>query len=83
MTEGIDRALAEIAKKVDDQARFTRGVVVVCTLSILGVIFYTLTSTISTLPDLILAKFMGNMERVDQEWRLIEAAQNRVDRTRK
>jgi hypothetical protein len=78
MTEGIDRVLAEIAKKVDDQARFTRGVVVVCTLSILGVIFYTLTSTISTLPDLILAKFMGNMERVDQEWRLIEAAQSKT-----
>jgi hypothetical protein len=83
MTEGSERVLAELAKKIDDQARFTRGVVVVCTLSTLGVIFYTLTSIVSTLPDLILAKYMGNMERVYQEWRLIEATQKRVDMNKK
>jgi len=82
MTEGSERVLAEIAKKIDDQARFTRGVMVVCTLSILGVIFYTLTSMVSTLPDLILAKFMGNMEKVDQEWRLIESAQKKVEQNK-
>jgi hypothetical protein len=69
MTDGSDSMFAQLSKKIDDQARFTRGVNIICTLAILGVMFYTLTSIVATLPDLVLATFMGNMEKVAAEWK--------------
>jgi hypothetical protein len=72
MTEGIENLYAQLSKKIDDQARFTRTVVIICTLSILGINFYSLTSMVTTLPDLVLAHFMGNLEQVVIEWKLAE-----------
>jgi hypothetical protein len=72
MTEGSDNLLAILSKKIDDQARFTRGVNIICTLAIIAVVFYSLTSLVSVLPGLVLAEFMGNLEQVQTQWKLIE-----------
>jgi hypothetical protein len=72
MTEGSDNLLAVLSKKIDDQARFTRGVMIICTLAIIAVVFYSLTSLVSVLPGLVLADFMGNLEQVQTQWKLIE-----------
>jgi hypothetical protein len=72
MTEGIENIYAQLAKKIDDQARFTRAVTIICTLAILGVMFYTLTSIVTTLPGLVLAHFMGNLEQIVMEYRLVD-----------
>lgn len=69
--EPID-IFAQLSKKIDDQARFTRMLVVVCCLAIVGSMFYSLSSLIATIPDLMLAKFLGNLENIQTEWQLVE-----------
>ncbi len=70
----FETSLAQISKKIDEQARFTRSVVIICTLTILGVVFYTMTEMFSSLPANCVMQFMGNMEKIVQEWKLIEAS---------
>jgi hypothetical protein len=65
--------LADLAKKVDDQSRFTRSVSVICTLAILGVMFYTLTEMFSNLPPAIILHYMANLDKIVHEWNTIEA----------
>jgi hypothetical protein len=72
-----DITLAELAKKVDDQSRFTRSVSVICTLAILGVMFYTLTEMFSNLPSAIVLHYMANMDKIVREWDEIELANHR------
>lgn len=73
MTEGVsETALAQLSKKIDEQARFTRSVTIICTLTILGVVFYTMTEMFSSLPANIVLHFMGNMEKIVYEWKAIE-----------
>lgn len=75
MTDGTEMTLATLAKKIDEQARFTRSVSIICTLSILGVMFYTLTEMFSNLPNMIILQFMGNLEKINQEWKAIDNTQ--------
>jgi hypothetical protein len=75
MTDGTEITLATLAKKIDEQARFTRSVSIICTLSILGVMFYTLTEMFSNLPNMIILQFMGNLEKINQEWKAIDNSQ--------
>jgi hypothetical protein len=72
MTELKELSMGELAKKVDDQARFTRSVTIICTLAILGVMFYTLTEMFSNLPSAILLHYMANLEKIVYEWNIIE-----------
>ena len=69
---GTEITLATLAKKIDEQARFSRSVSIICTLSILGVMFYTLTEMFSNLPNMIILQFMGNLEKINQEWNSID-----------
>ncbi len=69
-----EMTLAGLAKKVDEQARFTRSVSLITMLTILGVQFYTLTEMNSTLPKVILLELMGNLEKVVLEWKAAETS---------
>lgn len=75
MTDGssMEMTIAQLAKKIDEQSRFTRSVSIICTLTILGVMFYTLTEMFSNLPNMIILQFMGNLEKIVYEWKAIEA----------
>lgn len=79
MTEGtgLESTFAQLSKKIDEQARFTRSVVIICTLTVLGVVFYTMTEMFSSMPGNIVLHFMGNMEKIVYEWKMIE---NNMDR---
>ncbi len=72
MTEIDKDVVSELNKKIDDQARFTRIVTVLCCLSIIGCMFYALTSMISVMPDLMVAKVMTNLENIHTEWQAID-----------
>jgi hypothetical protein len=72
-----DITLAELAKKIDDQSRFTRSVSVICTLAILGVMFYTLTEMFSNLPAAIILHYMANLDKIVHEWKQIELSDRR------
>ena len=58
----FETSLAQLSKKIDEQARFTRSVVIICTLTILGVVFYTMTEMFSSLPANCVMHFMGKGE---------------------
>jgi hypothetical protein len=77
MTDGTEITLAGLAKKIDEQARFSRSVSIICTLSILGVMFYTLTEMFSNLPNMIILQFMGNLEKINQEWKSIDSLETK------
>jgi len=80
MTQGSgdENILAQLSKKIDDQARFSRIVYAMCTFVVVGVIYYTMTSEIAVLPDLILTRFMGNMEPLVREFKLVEGHEART-----
>jgi hypothetical protein len=72
MSDGTEvTQLAALSKKIDDQERFTRSIMVVCTVSVLALMFYTLTATYSNLPSTMVFYFMGNLEKIVTEWNLI------------
>lgn len=71
---GDESILAQLSKKIDDQARFTRIVFIFCTLAVVGVLYFTMTSELAVLPDLVLTRFMGNMEPLVNEWKVAESA---------
>ncbi|MBC7997833.1 MAG: hypothetical protein IAF58_07815 [Leptolyngbya sp.] len=73
----IESSLAQLSKRIDEQARFTRSVVIICTLTVLGVVFYTMTEVFSSLPANILLHFMGNMEKVYHEWKLFDSSDSK------
>jgi hypothetical protein len=70
----FETSIAQLSKKIDEQARFTRSVVIICTLTILGVVFYTMTEMFSSMPANIVLHFMGNMEKIVYEWKAIEVS---------
>lgn len=75
MTEekGGGMTIEQLSKKIDEQAKFTRLVSFTCTLVILGVMLYTVTEIFNNLPALVVMHYMGNLEKIVDEWKLIEA----------
>ena len=74
MTEetSLDAKINHLQKKLEDQARFTRTVVVVCTTAILAVLFYMLTEIFGSLPTLIVANYMANLDKIVMQWKATE-----------
>ena len=81
MTEdsSLDSKIAQLTKRIDDQARFTRTLVVVCTASIMGVFFYLLTELYGHYPLFTFNFFMQNMDKLYYEWRAIDVLQKRQE----
>ena len=79
MTQGSgdENILAQLSKKLDDQMRFTRIVIVMCTLAVVGVLYFIMTSELAVLPDLVLGRFMGNMETLVNEASMTQIAINK------
>lgn len=74
MTEGssLETKIATLTKRIDDQARFTRAVTVVCTTALLGVLFYMLTEIFTTLPTVVVTNFLGQMDTIQSMWKATE-----------
>ncbi len=68
MDSGTEITIALLAKKIDDQARFSRSVTIICTLAILGVLFYTSTEMFASLPQAVILHYMANIEPIVKEW---------------
>jgi hypothetical protein len=79
MTEGptLETKIATLTKRIDDQARFTRAVTVVCTTALLGVMFYMLTEIFTTLPAVMVTSFLGQMDTVQSMWKATELHKSR------
>lgn len=73
----LEKTISQLSRKIDDQARFTRSVMIICTLAILGVMFYTLTEMFSKLPHTFVLHYMSNLDTIVKEWKMCELSQSR------
>jgi len=67
----VDR-FTMLATKVERESRFTRSLVVICTVANLGVVFYGITEIYKSLPLVMIASFMGNLDKIVYQWKAIE-----------
>ncbi len=68
----LETQVGQLTKRIDDQARYTRTVVVVCTTAILGVMFYMLTVIFSDLSYVFIARYMENLDKIVFQWKAIQ-----------
>jgi hypothetical protein len=75
MTEGssLENKIAQLSKHMDDQSRFTRTLVVVCTTAVMGVLFYMLTEVFTTLPSVVVTTYLGQMDTIVTMWNATQA----------
>jgi hypothetical protein len=81
MTDDVSTAnndrISMIANKVERESRFTRIVVVICTIANLTVYVFGMMKTFEALPASILATFMENMEAIMMTQKGIEMVRAR------
>jgi hypothetical protein len=77
MERDFEEQFALLNKKIEEQFRFTRNVIVLCTLTILGIIVFTVTTTLEALPPLVISHCMVNLDQIVTEWKACEAYQIR------
>ena len=65
-------AIALLSKKIDDQGKFTRMIIIVCCLTVLASMFYSLSAMVEILPDIVFAKLLGNVDSVQREWHTLD-----------
>jgi hypothetical protein len=78
-----EEQFAVLNKKVDDQFRFTRSVIVLCTLANLGLAIFTILATFQSLPSQITAHYMSNLEPIVRLWRQYEVQLNNQEQLRR
>lgn len=75
-----EEQFGQLTKRVDDQFRFTRSVIVLCTLANLGLTIFTILATFQSLPSQMTAHYMSNLEPVIRIWRQYEALFDKQER---
>lgn len=63
---------AALTTKVEREARFTRSLVVICTVANLGVLFYGITEIFKSLPLVFVANYMANLDKIVYQTKAIE-----------
>ncbi len=71
----LNKVLTDLSNKIDSQARFTRSLVVICCMAVIGVIYYTFIQLFNTLPDQIIMTYMGKLSDIQTQWKVIENTQ--------
>ncbi len=69
---GPEITLAQLARKIDEQSRFIRSLILVCVILIVGVQFYTFTELFHSLPPFLILKYMERLPNIVEEWKAIE-----------
>lgn len=73
----LEQKVAELSKQVQDQSRFTRAIVLVCTAATMGVLFWIVVQVFSLLPGAIMLQYMTNLPNVVAQWKFYEANQSK------
>lgn len=74
----LEQKVAELSKQIQDQSRFTRAIVLVCTAATMGVAFWTVVQIFSLLPAAIVLQYMNNMPNIVAQWKFYESNQAKV-----
>lgn len=67
----VDR-FTMLATKMERESRFTRSLLVICTVANLGVMFYGITEIYKSLPLVIIANYMANLDKIVYQTKAIE-----------
>lgn len=67
-TASPDR-VAALANKIEKESRFTRTLVVVCTVANLCVMFYMIHEMFNSLPIAMTAKYLENLQVIHTQWK--------------
>src|ERR1051326_4245461 len=73
----LEAKIAVLTSRIDHQARFTRMLVVVCTAAVLGVQMWGLTQVVATLPPMIIAQQIQQIDSLVYAWKATEASMAR------
>ena len=73
----IETKLAELSKSIQDQSRFTRAIMLVCTSAVMAVLFWSIVQIFTILPSAVVLQFMNNMPSVVTQWRFYEVNQTK------
>lgn len=82
MTEesSLESKVTQLSKKIDDQGKFTRALVLICTGTILAVHMWTVTETFTAIPAVVLSSVMENMELLIKEYRALDTVTAKQER---
>lgn len=67
-SSSMDGKFAALTQKVERESRFTRTLVVICTVANLGVMFYIVKEMFTDLPMAIFSTFEGKLDVVYYHW---------------
>ena len=72
MDSELEKQFSELNKKIEDQFRFTRNVIALCTLAIIGVLIFTIMTSVDSLPTRVIFHYMSNMDNIVRQWNACE-----------
>lgn len=70
--ETMDAQIKQLYAKMERESRFTRSAVIICTIAVLGSIFYSVKVAATDIPDIMYAKFLEKLPTTYQSWKLQE-----------
>jgi|GEM_PF-552265 hypothetical protein len=68
MDKDLEEQFAQLIKKIDGEFRFTRFTVVLCCLTNIGILIFTMMTTFESLPFTVLGHYESNLDRIVHEW---------------
>lgn len=68
MDKDLEEQFAQLTKKMEEQFRFTRFAVVLCCLTNIGILIFTMMTTFESLPFTVLGHYESNLDRIVHEW---------------
>ncbi len=78
MDKEIEEKFEQLTRKIEEQFRFTRFVIISCGLTMIGVLIFTILTTFQSLPAQLIAHYMSNLEPIVAEWDMIEQHKRRL-----
>lgn len=77
----LEAKIADLTKTIQDQARFTRAVVLMCAGAVLGMTIWSMTEIVSLLPATVVGQFMTQMPIIVTQWNYINNTANKHGKT--
>lgn len=74
----LDEKIAELSKRIQDQARFTRAIVLVCAAAMIGALFFSTVQIFSLLPTAVVLQYMDKMPEIVAQWKVTEVTKARA-----
>ncbi len=68
----FETRISELSKVIQDQSRFTRALVLICSAAVIGALFFTMTQMFALLPTSFVMEYMDKMPVIQSQWKILE-----------